>query len=175
LATPKRDRDQVGQERGPEAERERDGQLVEDEVEDVAVAEEALAEVERQVAAEHQEEALVRGAVETVLALQALHELGVEALGAAVATALPRPGVAATTAAAEVGAGAGVAGGGVAAAAGDLADRLLHRATRRQLHDGEVREHDPEQRRDDQDQAAEDVGEHRRPSGGGGAGLRRGA
>src|SRR5262249_36290562 len=84
LADAERDRDQVGQERQPDAERNRDRQLLLDELKNGGVAKIALAEIEPRVVPQHQEKALVGRLVEAELLLQALDEFGVEALRAAV-------------------------------------------------------------------------------------------
>ena len=161
LGDTERDRDQVGQQRGPEPERDRDRQLVEDQIDHAVVSEEARPEIEAHVLAHHVEEALKRRLVEAVLLLQPLDQLGVESAGAAVLAGVGalrdvelalRPHLA--------GARAGNARRGAHRAAGELRDRLLHRPAGRDLDDREVDHHDREQRRDDQQQAADDVGEH---------------
>ena len=168
LGDTERDRDQVGQQRGPEPERDRDRQLVEDQINHAVVPEEAGAEVEAHVLAHHVEEALKRRLVEAVFLLQPLDQFGVEAARAAVLARIGalrdvelalRPHLA--------GAGAGDARRGAHCRAGELRDRLLHRPARRDLDDREVDHHDREQRRDDQQQAADDVGKHGCRSAGG--------
>ena len=162
-------RDQVGQQRGPEPERDRDRQLVEDKIDHAVVAEEAGAEVEPHVLAHHVQEALQRRLVEAVLLLQPLDQLGVEAAGAAVLAGVGAlRDVELALGSHLAGPGAGNARRGAYRAAGKLRDRLLHRPAGRDLDDREVDHHDRKQRRDDQQQAADDVGEHG-SSGAGGA------
>src|SRR5215475_1284149 len=84
LADAERDRDQIGQEREPDAERNRDRQLLLDELENGGVAKIALAEIEARVIPHHDEETLVGRLVEAELLLEALDEFGVEALRAAI-------------------------------------------------------------------------------------------
>ena len=161
LGDTERDRNQVGEQRGPEPERDRDRQLVEDQIDHAVVAEEARPEVEAHVLAHHVEKALERRLVEAVFLLQPLDQFGVEAARAAV---LARVGALRDVELALrphlAGAGAGDARRGTHGAAGELRDRLLHRPARRNLDDREVNHHDRKQRRDDQQQAADDVGEH---------------
>ena len=161
LGDAERDRDQVGQQRGPEPERDRDRQLVEDQIDHAVVAEEAGAEVEAHILAHHVEEALQRWLVEAVFLLQPLDQGGVETAGAAV---LAGGGALGDI---ELGPLADLAGAcardprrGAHRRPGELRDRLLDRAARRDLDDREIDHHDREQRRDDQQQAANDVGEH---------------
>src|SRR6516162_7402748 len=84
LADAERDRDQIGQQREPNAERNGDRQFLLDELENGGVAKIALAEIEPRIVPQHQEKALVGWLVEAELLLQALDEFRVEALGAAV-------------------------------------------------------------------------------------------
>src|SRR5207244_243944 len=84
LANAERDRNQIGQEREPDAERDRDRQLLLDELENGGVAKIALAEIEARIIPQHDEEALVGRLVEAELLLQALDEFGIEALRAAI-------------------------------------------------------------------------------------------
>src|SRR5262249_34868646 len=84
LADAERDRDQIAQQRHPDAERYRDRQFLADQVQDAYVAEIALAEVEADIVSEHDEEALVGRLVEAELLLQALDELRIEPLRAAI-------------------------------------------------------------------------------------------
>ncbi len=147
-------------------ERDRDRQLLLDELEDGDVAEVALAEIERQIVLHHQEEALVRRLVEAELLLEALDELGVEALGAAVFRGHGIGG-----ALAELGP-RGLAAHAVAAAAadlladralgaGELGDDLLDGAARRELHDREADQHDADHRRHDEECALQEICGHR--------------
>ncbi len=81
LADAQRDGHQVGDQRGPEAQRQGDRQLVEDQVGDLGAAEEAVAEVQPGVLAQHQPQALGGGLVEAVLALDLLDQFRVQATG----------------------------------------------------------------------------------------------
>ena len=80
---PQGNRHQVGDQRRPQAQGQRDRQLG-DQVDDPCVAVEALAEIQPGVARQHQPEPLQRRLVEAVLALQGGHQLRIDA-GLAVA------------------------------------------------------------------------------------------
>jgi hypothetical protein len=82
LADAEGDRDEIGDERHPDAERDGDGKLLLDELHHADVAEVALAEIEQEIVLHHQDEALVRRLVEAELLLEALDEFLVEPLGA---------------------------------------------------------------------------------------------
>jgi hypothetical protein len=84
LGDAERNGNQIRDERGPEPERNRHRHLLDDEIDDRAVTEEALAEIEHQEVAHHLQEALKRWLVETELVLQFLDELRGNALSAAV-------------------------------------------------------------------------------------------
>src|SRR5690606_8365437 len=84
LAYAERDRDQIGDQRDPQAERNRHRHLFEDEVDDRNVAEEALAEVEAGIVPQHPEEAFQRRLVEAELLFQPGDEFGIEPLCAAI-------------------------------------------------------------------------------------------
>ncbi len=84
LAHAERDRDRVGEQRHPQAERDRHRHLLADQLEHADVAEVALAEIEARVVPQHQAEALQRRLVEAELLLELLDELRVEPLRAAV-------------------------------------------------------------------------------------------
>ena len=84
LGDAERDRDEVHEQRGPQPERDRDRHLLEHQIHDGPVLEEALAEVEADVAPQHPEEALVRRPVEAELPFELLDELRIEPPGAAV-------------------------------------------------------------------------------------------
>ena len=56
-----RDRDHVGEKRRPQPERDRDRHLLDHQLDHRLVVEEALAEIEAQIVADHDEEALGRG------------------------------------------------------------------------------------------------------------------
>ena len=161
LADAERDRDQIGQQRHPDAERHRDRQLLLDQLQHADVAEIALAEIEAREIPHHQREALRRRLVEAELLFQALDEIGIEPLRAAIfridgvgrradlAARAPKspPPPEIRDSAAGVG-------------AGELRDHALDRPARRELHDHEGHEQDPEQRRDHQQDAAGDIGAH---------------
>ncbi len=138
LADAERDRDQVGEQRDPQAERDRHRHLLEDQVEHRDVAEIAVAEIEAGIVPQHLAEALERRLVEAELLLELGDEFRVETLRAAVF----RRAFAATVgaaAAAGIAAAAGNAVGGVAALAGQLGDDLLDRAAGRELDDAQTR------------------------------------
>src|SRR5262249_56590009 len=80
----KGDRDQVGNERHPDAERDRNGELLLDQLQHADIAKVALAEIKQQEVLDHQQEALVRRSVEAELLFQPLDEIGVQSLRAAV-------------------------------------------------------------------------------------------
>ncbi len=155
-------RDQIGQERRPDAERDRNRHPFDHEVGDLAVLEEALAEIEGQVVAQHDEEALVHRLVEAELLLQFRDELRVQPLGAAIASRRPLLLGRGLGAGADLGARpAAEACRGLDRGALQPGEDLLDRAAGGRLDDQEVEDHDPEQRRDHQQQAADDIGDHR--------------
>ena len=161
LADAERDRDQIGQQRHPDPERHRDRQLLLDQLQHADVAEIALAEIEAREIPQHQREAFRRRLVEAELLFQALDEIGIEPLRAAVFRPDGIAGRAGLAARAEIAAGRarnprGAAGVGAA----ELRDHALHRPARRELHHHERHEQDPEQGRDHQQNAAGDVGAH---------------
>src|SRR5262249_37535876 len=84
LANAERDRDQVSQERQPGSERNRDRQLLLEELKKGGVAKIAHAAIEPRLVPQHQEKSLVSWLVEAELLFQALDEFGVEALSTAV-------------------------------------------------------------------------------------------
>src|SRR5262249_35667222 len=84
LTDTERNSDQVTEQGHPDAERDRDRQLLLDELDHRGVAEIALAEVEGRVVADHQEETLVGRLVEAELLLKVLDEFRIEALRTAV-------------------------------------------------------------------------------------------
>ena len=150
LGDAERDGDAVHQQRGPQAERDRHRHLLQDQLQHGLVAEEAAAEVEAQVAAEHLDEARQRRLVEAEHLADVGDDVRVEAARAAIGAA-----------AADLRC-AGAETGGEVALAAQFGDHLLDRAAGRELHDREVDGDDAEQRRDHQQQAAEEVGGHRR-------------
>src|SRR5207244_8787875 len=151
LANAERDRNQIGQEREPDAERDRDRQLLLDELENGGVAKIALAEVEARIIPQHDEEALVGRLVEAELLLQALDEFGIEALRTAIFRGhrIDRDGAAGLAAGAKIAAGAaGDARGRAGIGAGELRNHALDWPAGRELHHHERHQHDAEQRRD---------------------------
>src|SRR5690606_14835995 len=92
LADAERDRDQIGNQRDPQAERDRYRHFLQDQVDHGNVAEIALAEIEAGIVPNHQAEALERWLVEAELLLQLGDEFGIEPLRAAI----PRIGTAAS-------------------------------------------------------------------------------
>src|SRR5262249_50063884 len=127
------------------------------------IAEVALAEIKTHVIPQHQEEALVGGLVKAKLFFQALDELGVKTLSAAI-FGIRRFGAGAAlhlTATAEIAAGgAGNTRGRAGISALELGNDTLNRPARRELHNNERNKHDTEQRRYHQQQAADDIGSH---------------
>ncbi len=163
LADAERDRDQIGEQRHPDAERHRHRQLFPDQLHHADVAEIALAEIEADVIPQHDEEALIGRLVEAELLLQFLDEFRIEPLRAAVfgrhrvhlRAALHH------AAAAEIAAGrAGNAGGGAGIGAGELGDDLFDRAAGGKLHHHERHQHDPKHGGNHEQQAADDIGAH---------------
>src|SRR5262249_36098223 len=77
LGDAERDRDQIDDQRRPDADRDRDRHLLQDEADHRGVAEEALAEIEGGVAAQHDPEALADRLVEAVILLDSLDESGI--------------------------------------------------------------------------------------------------
>src|SRR5579885_2392213 len=84
LFDPKRDRDEVGEQRHPEPERDRHRQLLFDELQDGYIAEIRSPKIKPCVILKHQSEALIGGLVEAELLFEFSDELGVEPLGAPV-------------------------------------------------------------------------------------------
>ena len=161
LADAERDRDQIGQQRHPDAERHRDRQLLLDQLQHADVAEIALAEIEAGVIPQHQEKALMRRLVEAELLFQALDEFGIEPLRAAIFRGRGVEPLSALrlSARAEIAARrAGNARGRAGVGAGQLRDHALDRPARRELHHDERNQHDPEQGRDHEQDAADDIG-----------------
>ena len=148
LGDAERDGDQIDQQRGPQAERDRHRHLLQDELQHRLVAEEAAAEVEAQIAADHVEEARQRRLVEAEHLLDVGDDVRIEAARAAIASG-----------AAEFGRRGAEPRRQVALAA-QFGDHLLHRAAGRELDDREVDGDDAEQRRDHQQQAADEIGGH---------------
>ena len=129
LADAERDRDQVAQQRHPDAERNRDRQFFLDQLQHADVAKIALAEIEADVVPHHDEKTLVGRLVEAELLFQAFDELRIEALGAAVfGIDVDLAAGGRRAAGAEIAAGrAGNARGGAGVVAGQLRDDALHR------------------------------------------------
>src|SRR5262249_62370149 len=84
LGDAERDGYEVDDERRPQAERDRDRQPVHDQLDHGAVTEEALSEVEHDIAPHHLDEALVGRLVEAIELLELSDELGIEAAGPAI-------------------------------------------------------------------------------------------
>ena len=151
LADAERDRDQIGQERHPDAERHRDRQLLLDQLQHADVAEIAFAEVEAREIPQHQRETFRRRLVEAELLFQALDEIGIEPLRAAILGIDGVAGCADLTAIAEIAARrAGNPRGAAGIGAGELRDDALHRSARRELHDDKGHEQDAQQGREHQ-------------------------
>ncbi|MCY1438478.1 hypothetical protein D9M71_546800 [compost metagenome] len=153
LGDAQRDRHQVHDQRAPQAERDGHRHLLDDQLGDRSVAEEALPEVEVQVVLDHDPEALAGRLVEAVHALDLLDQFGIQTLGTTI-------GIAGRG---DLGPAAGDAPGGAASGgieAFELGDHLLHRTTGGGLDDDEVDQQDAEQGRDDQQQAPCDIGQH---------------
>ena len=162
-------RDQVGQQRHPQPERDRDRQLFLDQLQHRHLAIETLAEIEAGVVPEHQEKALVRRLVEAELLLQLLMNSWSRPWAPRYfEVSLPPPGCVAGRVRlrgdAIAGAAADARAGGHLVA-GDLRQHALDRSARRELDDAEVDQHDPEQGRDDEQQAFDQVGGHLGPAG----------
>src|SRR3984885_11299878 len=117
LADAERDRNQVAQQRHPDAERDRDRQLLLDQLDHGDVAKIALAEIKAQIVTEHDEKSLIGRLVEAELLFQAFDEFGGEPLGAAIFRIDVALGAALHAARAEIAGGAGNARGrpGIAA------------------------------------------------------------
>src|SRR6185437_15173528 len=84
LANAERDGHEIGQQRRPQADRDRHRQFALDQADDAAILEEAVAEVEGQVVLHHQREALEWRLIKAVLLFQLLDEGGVETAGATI-------------------------------------------------------------------------------------------
>src|SRR5262250_1360849 len=84
LANAERNRDQIAQQRHPDSERDRNRELLLDELQHADIAEITLAEIEAHIVPQHDEEALVSRLVKAELLFEALDEGGVEPLRAAV-------------------------------------------------------------------------------------------
>ena len=162
LADAERNRDRIGDEGHPHAERDRHRQLLPDELQDRHVAIVAPAEIEGRVVAHQDPEALERGLVEAVLLLELLDEFRIEALRPAIARGDVAAGL--RRACADLPAAAAEACARALVRALQLRDRALDRAAGHELHDGEGDSHDAEDRRDHQQEAAQDIGEHIRQS-----------
>jgi hypothetical protein len=164
LADAERDRDEIRDQRHPEAERDRDRHLFLDQLDHGHVAEVALAEIERQVILHHQQEALGRRLVEPELLFEALDEFGIQPLRAAIlrgdAVTRPLAKLALIAAAERIAASAAQSLRSRNVAPRQLGDHLLDRTTRRELDDDEADQHDPEHGRDDEQHAFQEIGSH---------------
>ena len=143
LADAERDRDEVGDQRHPQAERDRHRQLLADQRDDGDLREIRSPEVETTVVPQHLCKTHHRRLVEAELLFELLAEGRVDPLRAAVARG-------------EVAAAPALAG----AARLHLRDHPLDRAARRKLHDDEGDEQDADDRRHHQQEAADHIGEH---------------
>src|SRR5579883_365703 len=162
LFDPKRDRDEVGEQRHPEPERDRHRQLLFDELQDGYIAEIRSPKIKRYVILKHQSEALIGGLVEAELLFEFGDELGVEPLGAPVFGRIIAPPCSAARrthlpATAKAGRRAGFC-------ALQLREDTRDWPARRKLHDDKVDKQDSEQGRNHKENAARDIGEHRRLS-----------
>src|SRR5918995_2893771 len=162
LANAERNRDRIGEQGHPQAERDRDRHLLSNQAEHAGIAEIALTEIEQQIVLDHHEEALIGRLVEAELLLQARDEFGIEPLRAAIfgwRRYVPWYAALALLAR-EVAAPAAEHRGGAHVGAAELRDQLLDRTARRELHDHEGHEHDAEHRWHDEQQAAKDISGH---------------
>ena len=163
LGDAERDRHQVDEQRRPQPERDRHRQLLDDQVDDAAVPEEALAEVERErSSSDHAHEALGGGRSKPYW--RSSWRISSGSMPRA-----PRYLSATSPAGRRLGPRSGLAAAGAAdprrrvdGRALEAGDHQLDRPAGRGLDDDEVDEHDAEERGDDQQEAADDVGEHRR-------------
>src|SRR5262245_55332920 len=163
LAHTERNRDQVGDERHPQPKRDRNGQLLLDELEHADVTEVALAEIEQQIVLEHYEKALIGGLIEAELLLELPDKFRIETLRAAVfGTALAEvlAGLPVARAAQTVALAAADARRGGNIGARTLGDHAFNRTTRRELNDSEADQHDPEHGRNDQQQSFQEIACH---------------
>src|SRR5690606_21379256 len=149
LADAQRDGEQIGSEVGPQAEENRHRHPLDDQINNTEITEEAVAEIEGQVALDHEPEALMGRLVEAVHALDLGDDLRIQPLGAAVAAAAGDL---------RVHAAGNTAGGALEAL--EVGDHLFHRAARGGLDDQEVDQQDAEQGGNDQQQTPNDVGQH---------------
>ena len=162
LADAERDRDQIGQQRHPDAERHRDRQLLLDQLQHADVAEIALAEIEAGEIPQHQRESAPAPACRSRTAFPGfLMKSGSSPCAPRYFELTASADGADLGARAEIAAGrARDARGAAGIGAGELRDHPLDRAAGRELHDDEGDEQDAEQRRDHQQNAAGDIGGH---------------
>ena len=153
LADTQRDRHRIGNKRGPQAQRDRDGHFLQHQINHADRAKIAVPEVQPNVIPQHREEALQRRFVETELALKLGDELGRQA---------PRAGIFAVRSGTGTDARIPATGKTLEhiALTLHLRDDLLDGTARHELHQREIDHHDPQQCRDDQRQTAEDIGAH---------------
>lgn len=148
----------VDDERAPQSERQGNGDFFADELKHALAAEKALAQVERGVIFEHLDVARPKGLVEAVHALDAPHNLRVQALGSAIGGrggSLGRdvaPGRLPSRSADPRG------GGHVQSL--QLGYHLLHRTAGGGLDDEEIERQDAQQGRNDEGETPQDVDEH---------------
>src|SRR5690606_16108368 len=141
--------DQIGDQRGPQPQGDGHRHLLDDQIDDAGITEKAVAEIEGQVALDHEPKALMGRLVEAVHALDLGDDLRIQPLGAAVAAAAGDL---------RVHAAGNTAGGALEAL--EVGDHLFHRAARGGLDDQEVDQQDAEQGGNDQQQTPNDVGQH---------------
>ena len=162
FADAERNRDGVGDQRHPQAQRDRHRHALEDQLEHARIAEIALAEIEAGIVPDHQAEALIGRLVEAELLFEAGDELRIETLRAAVFRGhrgfAARHALLVVAAAGEIAAASAELGRGADIGAGELGDQPLNRAAWRELHDDERHQHDAKHGGDDQENAAKDIG-----------------
>ncbi len=159
LADAQRNRDQIGDQECPDAERDRHRHLVEHQADHGLVAEIALPEIEHQIVADHLQEPFMQWLVEAELGLKLLDEFRVQSLGTAIAAVLNAGSRLSTT--------RNLATPRTRQPRArtdrcplDLSDHLLHGSAGGELDDGEIDQQDHEQGRDHQQQATDDIGDH---------------
>ncbi len=143
------DRRQIHDERAPQPQRDRYRHLFDDQIGHAGVTKEAFPEIQPQVVAEHDPEALGCRLVEAVKAFDLGNQVRVQALPAAIAIAASR----------DFGSSTGNPAG-CAFEALQFSDRLFDRPSGCGLDDDEVDEQDAEQSRDDEQKAPENIREH---------------
>jgi len=153
LANTERNRHQVADQRGPEAEGDRHRQLLDDQVDHPLVAVKALAKIKQQIVAQHLQKALVGRLVEAVEPFDLRDQGRVQPLCATVAAIFATRGDVGLDPAAD-------AVARVHANPLEVGDGLLHRAAGGELNQKKVEQQYPQQGGDDQQHTAEDIGGH---------------